>query len=421
MFGDGSEKGGNDLSASPMSHSAETMGGGSNASATPFTTTSASGAASMVQRTSASVPPWKIKRDLNRQSKGATSPLKETIIMATSATNQKQIDLALQALSSLETTRGFLHKAMQKLLASGNIESLTALDAVITNNSKEITDTSNHLDALQRTGNIGAKAATQIAAAGNVRQLRSRLSADGQDVSSSVGITSSGGLPQNANSFGSNSQSTNGFGTIPRNHVQKSASALETENRCPNRSSQPRSTDQATKVAANAAATVSAAQATKVAANAAATASAAQVVGSKQVDGSKHLGCDESNKPSCPNRRTYTQSTDQASKPAAPAAGVTADQASKPAAPAAGVTAAQVSKAAASAAAVNTDQVDGSKHLGIYLICADATSSGNLVSDVHCSKTKDFSSLIWESTSKPRFKAHKGFLHDLIASEISAW
>ena len=357
--------------------------------------------------------------------------------MATSATNQKQIDLALQALSSLETSRGSLQKAMQELLASGNLEPLTALDAVITNNSNEITDTSNHLDALQRTGNIGAKAATQIAAAGNVRQLlRSRLSADGQGVSSSVGITSSGGLPQNANSFGSNSQSTNGFGTIPRNHVRKSASALETENRCPNRSSQPRSTDQATKVAANAAATVSAAQATKVAANAAATASAAQVVGSKQVDGSKHLGCDESNKPSCPNRRTYTQSTDQApkpaapaagvtadqaSKPAAPAAGVTADQASKPAAPAAGVTAAQVSKAAASAAAVNTDQVDGSKHLGIYLICADATSSGNLVSDVHCSKTKDFPSLIWESTSKPRVKAHEGFLHDLIASEISAW
>ena len=162
------------------------------------------------------------------------------------------------------------------------------------------------MDALQRTGNIGAKAATQIAGAGNVRQLRSRLSADGQD-SSSVGITSSGGLPQNANSFGSNSQSTNGFGTIPRNHVQKSASALETENRCPNRSSQPRSTDQATKVAANAAATASAAQATKVVANAAATVSAAQVVGSKQVDGSKHLGCDESNKPSCPNRHTYTQ------------------------------------------------------------------------------------------------------------------
>ena len=311
--------------------------------------------------------------------------------MATSATNQKQIDLALQALGSLETTRGFLHKAMKKLLASGNIESLTALDAVITNNSKEITDTSNHLDALQRTGNIGAKAATQIAAAGNVRQLlRSRLSADGQDVSSSVGITSSGGLPQNANSFGSNSQSTNGFGTIPRNHVQKSASALETENRCPNRRLQPRSTDQATKVAANAAAT----------------ASAAQVVGSKQADGNKYLGCDESNKPSCPNRHTYTQSTDQASKPAAPAAGVTA---------------AQVSKAAASAAAVNTDQVDGSKHLGIYLICADETSSGNLVSDVHCSKMKDFPSLIWESTSKPRFKAHKGFLHDLVASEISAW
>jgi hypothetical protein len=37
--------------------------------------------------------------------------------------------------------------------------------------------------------------------------------------------------------------------------------------------------------------------ATKVAANAAATATAAQATGSKQVDGSKHFGCNESNKP----------------------------------------------------------------------------------------------------------------------------
>jgi hypothetical protein len=89
-----------------------------------------------------------------------------------------------------------------------------------------------------------------------------------------------------------------------------------------------------------------------------------------------------------------------------------------------------VSKAAAFAAAVNTDKVDGSKHFGIYLICADATSSGNLricdvvvkratlVSDVRRRKMKDFPSLIWESTSKLRFKAHKGLLHDPIASEI---